>query len=537
MNRKYTTRSDIIADRLRHSRNPVERRSLFRGRTYHQGFPVLLDTKQFIEHMHLLGPTGCGKTSMGIEPIVRQLMPLNDGPIVIFDGKGDIGLFNSARHMAYLYDRDFKWFTNRPSRSTFVFNPWDNRLMQRLTLTDILGLVTQSLNLHHGQDYGRAWFSINARNLLRHAILETIPGADQLNVANMTGQTRLFPKYGPIQSFRDLHGILKDLTRDNDEFKAAQHLAFIVECLCDLEQLNLAPNTHPNHPALDHAIFMPEVIEKKQIIYFYLAGALDDAAVSEIAKLALYSLYAAVVDYCERNGKKPRVYTIWDEAQIMIAKNIEYVLTQSRSHGMACIMAHQAMSQLNPPGGVDLRELVMQCTLIKQIFGVRDPWLMEYITRTAGTTKYYRRGYDVSSADALAGCIDPAYACLDHDNQRRVRIQEYTGPRLSNEDIMRVSRHPNLSLLLNGQPTRLCPFRGWFPLFTDWPIPMSLREEYERQAWPKKTDATIETSRFRPANEVPESATTSQALPGPNKKDVADALDAVWQDIRHNGPI
>ena len=37
---------------------------------------------------------------------------------------------------------------------------------------------------------------------------------------------------------------------------------------------------------------------------------------------------------------------IWDEAQIMIAKNIKYVLTQSRSYGMACIMAHQAMSQL-----------------------------------------------------------------------------------------------------------------------------------------------------------------------------------------------
>jgi hypothetical protein len=42
----------------------------------------------------------------------------------------------------------------------------------------------------------------------------------------------------------------------------------------------------------------------------------------------------------------------------MIAKNIEDVLAQSRSRGMACILAHQAMSQLNSPGGVDLRELI-----------------------------------------------------------------------------------------------------------------------------------------------------------------------------------
>ena len=116
---------------------------------------------------------------------------------------------------------------------------------------------------------------------------------------------------------------------------------------------------------------MPEVIEKKQVVYFYLAGALDNAAVAEIAKLAMYSLFTAAIDYYEQHGKKPRVYTIWDEAQIMIAKNIEHVLTQSRSHGMACILAHQAMSQLNPPGGVDLRELVMQCTHYQA--GLRSP--------------------------------------------------------------------------------------------------------------------------------------------------------------------
>ena len=170
----------------------------------------------------------------------------------------------------------------------------------------------------------------------------------------------------------------------------------IVECLCDFDQLNLAPNNKHNDPALEHAIFMPEVIEKKQVVYFYLAGALDNVAVAEIANLAMYSLYTAAIDYQERHGTTPRVYTIWDEAQIMIAKNIEYVLTQSRSAGIACILAHQAMSQLNPPGGVDLRDLVMQCTHIKQIFGARDPWLMDYISRTSGTTKYYRRGYDVS---------------------------------------------------------------------------------------------------------------------------------------------
>ena len=90
--------------------------------------------------------------------MARQIIALNRGPLVIFDGKGDIGLFNSVREWAEEVGRTFKWFTNRPFRSTYVFNPWDQRLLKRLTLTDIPGLITQSLNLHHGQDYGRAMF-------------------------------------------------------------------------------------------------------------------------------------------------------------------------------------------------------------------------------------------------------------------------------------------------------------------------------------------------------------------------------------------
>ena len=525
--------TEVVVNRLRHSANPIEQMSLYTGRSLHQGIPVLLHADQLFEHMHILGPTGSGKTSLAVETLARQLITLDDGPLVLIDGKGDRGLLHSVLHMARMLGREVKWFTTRPGHSTYIFNPWDQRLLRRMTLPDILGLVTQSLNLHHGQDYGRAWFSINARNLLRRAILETIPRRDKRYVIEPGEQQTLFPKTGPIQSFRDLHKILKRLTRNTDEFKAAQHLAFIVEGLCDFDQLNLAPHTHPDHPALAHAIFMPEVIEKKQVVYFYLAGALDNAAVSEIAKLALYSLFTAAVDYCERYGRKPRVYTIWDEAQVMVAQNIEYVLTQSRSNGMACILAHQAMSQLNPPGGADLRDLVMQNTLTKQVLGARDPWLMDYISRTSGTVKYYRRGYDVSAANVLAGYVDPAYTCLDRDGRRPVHIQEFTGPRLSYQDIDNASRHPKVSLMSIANPSRLCPFRGWFPMYTDWPVPKRLHEDYERRPWPAKTDATIVPKRYSSEDDGP---TTSVPAPKPSddpENNVGETLDAVWDDIQH----
>ena len=533
LNRPHTT-LDVMTDRLSHSSNSVERRSLYMGRTYHQGIPTLLDTNLLFEQMHVLGPPGSGKTTLGLENIARQLVARNDGPLVIFDNKGDIGLFNSVRHMAQMCGRQFKWFTNRPFRSTYVFNPWDHRLLKRLALTDILGLITQSLNLHHGSDYGRAWFSINARILLRRAILETVSDANKRNLTNPGGQQRLFPRYGPIQSFRDLHGILRDLAHDNDDFKAAQHLAFIAESLCDFPQLNLAPNREPNHPAVAHGIFMPEVIHKKQVVYFYLAGVLDHA-VAEIAKLALYSLLTAAIDYYEQHGQPPRVYTIWDEAQIMVAQNIQHVLEQSRSSGMACIMAHQAMSQLNPPGGVDLRELFMTCTNIKRLFGVRDPWMLDHIARTSGTTKYYRSSYDVTPGHVLAGRVSPAYACRDHDDQRRIRIQEFTGPRQAYQDILNVSCHPNLSLLWIDHTSELCPFRGWFPMHTEWPVTKKMHGAYEREPWPELNEATIDVGGLWPDEDEQTITTSDEKSRSTLQGDAAGTLDSVWQDIEQKG--
>ncbi|MHB0958740.1 MAG: type IV secretory system conjugative DNA transfer family protein [Pirellulaceae bacterium] len=525
------TPTEVFADRLRHSRNPIERRSLFMGRSLHQGLPVLWDTNGLVQHGHIVGPPGSGKTSLGINTIARQLMAIGDGPLIIFDGKGDMGLFNSVRHWAHVLGREFKWFTNRPLHSTYVFNPWDNRLIKRLTLPDLLGHFTQSLNLHHGTEYARAFFGMQARDQLRQAILETVPDVATRSIVSTTGKRQLFPKHGPVQSFRDLLSILKDRISNADELRAAQHLAMIVEALCDFDQLNLAPNTKPGHPAVSEAIFMPEVIEKKQVVYFYLTGALDNVSVAEIARLAIYSLYTAAVHYCEQHGFPARIYTIWDEAQIMISKNIEYVLTQSRSHGMSCLLAHQAMGQLNPPGGIDLRDLVIQCTMFKLIFGARDPWFLDHIVRTSGSTKYYGQGYDVAAADALKGRVGLAATCRDRDGEQRVRIQEYIGPRLTYQDVLDVSTHPNLSLCSVGIPTPLCPFRGWFPMHTQWPVHMSTQQHYERYPWPKKTPATIETQPLWKEDEPASRDDSAKTAVSQGDSSANDALNTVWQNV------
>ncbi len=528
---------DAICDRLLHSRNPAERRSIFKGVSYHHAHPVLLDTDLLFEHMHIVGPPGTGKTTLGLENDVLQLIRRNDGPVVIFDCKGDPGLFHSVRLAAHGAGRVFKHFTNKPDRSTYVFNPWDPRLLSRLTLPDVLGLFTQSLNLHHGEDYGRGWFAVLARTLLRRGILETIPAFDGRPLSTEDGQRLLSLTPGPIRSFKDLLPILQQLADDNEEFRAARHLTFVVESLTDFEQLNLAPNRNPDHPAIRHAIYMPEVIRQKQVVYFYLVGAMDVASVAEIAKLALYCLLMAVIAYHDEHGVAPRVYTVWDEAQVMIAKNIENVLAQARSHGLACILSHQSMSQLNPPGGVDLRELVMACTAVKQVFGARDPWLLKYISSTSGTTKYFRQSYNVSQRDLLSGYVGAQYACAERDGACRINIAEYTGPRLTFQDVLDAGRHPNLSLMWIDRSSALSLFQGWFPVQTDWPVPKQLHDRNRREPWPAASEGTIEMSNiWPPESEGTVTPTTHPAL-APTQPEIEYQRQAASHPQANSGEV
>jgi hypothetical protein len=533
MKRRDWTFLDAISDRLRHSRNPAERRSIYKGQSYHYGYPVLLDTDLLSEHMQVLGPPGAGKTSLGLQTDVIQLIYQGNGPVVIFDAKGDPAFFHSVRQAAKRAGRTFKWFTNKPYRSTYIFNPWDQKLLSRLTLPDILGLITNSLNLHHGEDYGRAWFGMNARILLRRAILETVPHADKRNLVTPHEQSRLFPKYGPIQSFCGLYPILRDLAHDSDEFRAAQHLTFIIESLTDFQQINLAPDQHPNHPALDHAIHMPEVIREKQVVYFYLVGAVDLAAVAELAKLALYSLLMAAIEYHDEYGVPARIYSVWDEAQVMIAKNIEMVLAQARSNGLGCILSHQSMSQLNPPGGIDLRELVMTCTVAKHVFGVRDPWLLQYISNTSGTTKYFRKSYDVAAQDVLNGTVGPQFTCQGGDGKFRINVHEYTGPRLTYQDILNFSRQPNVGLLWIDRVSGLSQFRGWFPIHTNWPVSQAAHRRYRAQPWPGLGPETIDTRSIWPTeNEHTITPTTHPSVaPTEHEVDASAKLRAIRRQL------
>lgn len=486
---------DGYVDRLINSRNERERRSVLLGYVESMEFPILLPTKLLFEHLHILGASGIAKTSLGLAPLAMQLIRRGDAAVVIIDGKGDQAFFNLARHEAAQGKSRFRWFTNKPRRSTFVFNPFAQQHLQHLSLEEVVGFVTQALNLIHGMDYGRAWFTL----LSRVSTKRTFASSDvfvQRTLAQQSGEG-LPDGSAPfsIDSFRKLYDSLKTAVQDNKELGNAQHICMAVEMLTTFEQLNLSPSLHPDHPAMKNAIHMPDVLANNEVVYFALMGLMDLASVAEIARLALFSTLLAAQNHFEQTGKRPKVYVLIDEAQVVIGQNLSIVMEQARSYGVSIILSHQNLNQLAPPGGVDLRRVIWECTTNKLIFSARDPETQKLLVTSSGGAPYYDLSWSQAKETVGSGQLGLEYGLVDEEGIVSVGLKTSMGPRLELEDINRVNMDMNLSLVKIERNEDFAQLNGFATCRIDWPMNKDTYDaRAERQPWPKTFEGTLSPS-------------------------------------------
>lgn len=516
MNRRSSP-FDGYVRRLLQSSNPVERDSIYYGYTLHHQYPVVVPLGLHFEHMHILGAPGTGKSALGVAPLATQLIRRNDGPVIIIDLKGDMALFNTARIESDNAGRTFKWFTNKPYRSTYIFNPWRQSYLERLTLQEILGLFLVSLNMHHGDDYGRAFFGLKSRTFLQ----EALKAALDLEASPVRNRRR-HDGLGVPQSFADLEAILRRISQNRDDQLSNELLVHVLQSLVDFPQLNMSPSPHANNVAVQNAIHMPEVIRDKQVIYFFLQALMDTTTVAEIARLVVYSALSAALAFRDETNTKPRVYLIVDEAQILIAQNISNVLAQSREFGLACILVHQSLSQLNPPGGVDLREMVISSTSIKQFWSARHPAEKDHISKISGEVGYYSAAWDQPADSVIRGEIGRRYADSAELDPTFIRVSESVGPRLSSQDIEDYSRQPNTSIMSIERNAGLSRFQGAFPVHMDW---IMSETEFTRRnlemEWPPTSDETVSTTGVWPKIDTSFSAINSNDENNSHVEDIA----------------
>ena len=461
---------DNRVDRLISSRDELETKHLYIGRSVYGDYPVLLHRELLNAHAHILGDTGSRKTSIGIAPMLTQLVGHEDSSIVIIDLKGDMPLFQCARAEAEAAGIPFKWFTNITGRSSYVFNPFAQSHMRLLNSGQKTQGLLQAMGLEFGEAYGKGHYSAVIDEVLSNHI----------------------KTYRNIGSFRQLHKFLRDKNAyshigNPEDWRDARHLTNVVNKLASVYPLNVKQADIPErHQLFQNQIDMPSLMKKRQVVYFYLASVLEPTTVSPVAKLAMFALLTAAA---MRTRKEPhRVYVFIDEFQRVISENMKLFFEQARTMGLHFILANQTGGQLES-SGTDLTDTVDSCTAFKQSFKATDLKSMKKLEELSGEALYHsvdwKEAIDEGLREAEDDAFDISHLQTGLFDSPTVNVKETEGPRLERNTIIELSAKPMASFVRFTEGKGYTQFSGYYmPVLSEYHISEKTFEKRGKLPWP-----------------------------------------------------
>ena len=439
-----------------------EAEHLFVGLEPNAQFPILLSKEVFQGHVYMVGQTGGGKTSLGIMSILMQLMRGNcdkvgdttpPPPIVILDLKGDASLFESMkaeaaeRRRAEELPEDspryaFKYFTPEAGRASFYFNPFQSLAGSGRSDMQLCDLVLECLSLFHGDGYGRSYYSRKNRMLLYEAMTSRDLGAKP-------------------NSFEDLYPRLRKLSEREEFTRDTFELIAAVHAICRYEKIATAGGPEDSSQVIN----MHDVLEHRQVIYFWLPAAVESISVREIAKLAFFSCLTAAIDRTRSERPNRDCFLVIDEFQRIAGENFKVVLEQAREYGLTAILANQTLADLKLHD-VDLRPTIRTNTRVKMYFGATDADDIQEMVRMSGEELAY-----VRAESASLNITHSIKSGRVMSSAEAISLTQALKPRFTVNDVLAVNDHP-LEFFLHvsrgagytqyaGLPHRV---RGSFPL-------------------------------------------------------------------------
>lgn len=457
---RYQTKDDL-------GRVIAERDQLLIGFSEAEDYPVLLSPAILAEHAHITGDSGSGKSSRGIAPLVEQLIERGDCSVVILDLKDDQPIFEAARIAVNRTNTrregqpaiPLRWFTNQSARSTFVFNPFLQRDFQALTPQQRTEVLLGSLGLDYGEGYGTSYYSSAHRHVLKR-VLEGNP------------QFKSFRQINRFFSDGRFAAGAKEAGIEKKSREEASHLYTVVESLASFDAINVLDDTELPPEVVNQRIDMGDVVRSPHVLYFGLASALEQSSVREIAKLALHSLLVAAV---RRGHSKHQVYLFIDEFQQVVSQDLEIVLRQARSHGIAAILANQTLSDLKK-GSVDITSTVQANTRFRQVFSASDLLHQNALIDASGEAMYELFGSGSSQSSNGSSSVSQS-------------VHEQIGPRLRRNDIIEATDDPTRSLVQVTRSHGFTQFGGMmFPMLSPFHIAPDTYRRRQEAPWPRTED-------------------------------------------------
>ncbi len=464
------------------SRTVRESEHLFMGHEPVKGFPILLDRSILKQHAYILGGTGFGKTSLGVMPLVMQLIhghrdksgadtPMP--PMLIIDLKGDKALFHTVKAEVERKAKEegrslkdaFRVFSCEVGHACHSFNPFDNLGVMRQSMVELCNVYLDALNLNHGEGYGRSYYTMHSRSLLRQVLKDEKP-----------------------TTFKELYEALLRRKR-TQAFREAYELVATIEALGDYEHI-FNPVQHANTPV----IHMPTVVREGQVVYFWLPAAEHSLTAKEIASLAVYAFYNAQREWVNSGdwktlGKpRPEAFLVIDEFQRVASRNFPNILREARSFGLGTILSHQSASDLQLPD-VDLAAIVRENTRLKLFFAIQDPKERKLFSELSGDELAIHESVSYS----VAGLVDSPE--MGSAARSTFSYTPAIKSRITKNDIIETGDHPFRYFMLVSQGSGYTQFGGYpITVQTSYPLPTAIYEARTDEPWPTKEELGLPES-------------------------------------------
>lgn len=476
---------------------------LFLGVEPYHRFPLLLHEKILAKHCYMVGGSGTGKTSMGVATTVLQLMrprrrrglSLAESPpppMVVLDMKGDRAFFHTMKaevearrwiEKGVERQQQFHFFTLEKGEASDHFNPFDAFHPAQRTIGQVCQLVLTALDLNHGAGYGRSYYTAQSRAALSLALTTLRNEGARITFRTLAEQ------------------LAKTTTKGKGKGNAeAFQLLATIAALTEYPQLDLLGDTETKHP--ESVIFLPRVLEERQVAYFYLPALLESITAREVGHLVLQALMSAAI---ARKGKKePRqAYLIVDEFQVIASGAFRTVLEQARDARIALILANQSQSALKGHEE-DLRPTVYTNTKVKMLFSVDHPTEVQDFMESSGEEVATIRSVGHSTRTSIRGVAET------ESLSETITLKS----RITRNDVAEVSdsRFDYFCHVSHGEG--YSQFKGLpFIVRGAWPFPHEVWEGRENEPWPAPRPGQVSSTTGPSAldAEIPNRAQHSQA--------------------------
>ncbi len=330
---------------------------------------VLLDENILNHHLHVLGSTGSGKTSLVVLPLARQTLDKERGCCFI-DFKGDEVFKKYVRKKAWEHKKKFYYFSIDPHEASIGYNP--------LSSGDILSKVDRIMTALELIYQGPAGFYSNVQAMTFVELLKKM--ASQKEEINFLH----------VKEDLDDPRFLMSVDVKSQEIKG---LLAAISWIAGVDVIN--------RDQLD----LSNVIKNGDVAFFALKSQVNTRLAEAIGKMLIIDLKSQAVF---RKETDPPYFIFIDEFQNLACSHFVDVISKVRSANFCLVLSNQSRGNLSSVSHA-FENAIFTNTATKVIFTQEDPLDARFWSEKTGQTTYQDKSVfqvDTMAADNKGARLD-----------------------------------------------------------------------------------------------------------------------------------